>query len=60
MDCNDLQPCRSAFVPFYGKQVSITNSGGTVVIANDTAGHRSPSRRRTRTSREVVSADATP
>jgi hypothetical protein len=58
MDCNDLQPA-PAFVPYYGKQVSITNGGGTIVIANDTEGSiaiRATDPHVT----EVVAPDATP
>lgn len=58
MDCNDLQP-GPAFVPYYGQQVSITNSGGTVVIANDTQGSIAIKATDPHVT-EVVSPDATP
>lgn len=37
MSCDGLQP-QPAFEPYFGKQVSITYSGGQVIIENDTAG----------------------
>ncbi len=58
MDCNDLQPSQ-AFVPFYGQQVSITNSGGTVVIANSTQGSIAMKATDPHVI-EVVTTDATP
>jgi hypothetical protein len=58
MDCNDLQPA-PAFVPYYGKQVSITNGGGTIVIANDTEGSIAIKATDPHVT-EVVAPDATP
>jgi hypothetical protein len=58
MNCSDLQPA-PAFVPFYGKQVSITNGGDTVVIANDTEGSIAIKATDPHVT-EVVSPDATP
>jgi hypothetical protein len=58
MKCSDLQPA-PAFVPYYGKQVSITNSGGTVVIANDTQGSIAIKATEPHVT-EVVVPDATP
>jgi hypothetical protein len=58
MNCADLQPGQ-AFVPFYARPVSITNSGGQVVIANDTEGSIAIKATEPHVT-EVVSPNATP